>query len=510
MITLPVKIFDMRSIEPIIFISHKTASRLKLRHTVIVTIKNELTDRTFSATPVVTEEMIEDDFIGISEDDAEWLAVDDNSIVSVFIRRTLVSLDYVKQKMNGSVLNWDDKQIYSITNDISRRMYTNLEIASFALTSYYRGYNDDETAAFAKSMAEQGSVFDFQERAFDKHSIGGIPGNKVSLIIVPIVAAAGLLIPKTSSRAITSPSGTADSMEVLANVTFSPEEITELAPKSRGMIVHNAPLKLSPMDDIVIGVKKFLDVDPEQQMLASIISTKIAMGIDTLVIDVPTGEGAKMTTQQQGLNFAHKLVGLCRNVEIDVEAMLTYGNQPLGFAIGPALEAREALQVLENQPNDAVLNKSVELAGTLLEMGGVSAPNQGATMARELVSSGRALEKFREIIEIQGGDPKVTSDSITIGEYSETVYANKDGYVLAIGNKETKKICSAAGAPSTQDAGLVLHTRVGQFLRKGDPLYTVYSDSESKLSNAIQVANTARPVSLEGMVLRRIKSEQSQ
>jgi AMP phosphorylase len=509
MITLPIKIFDLKAIEPIVFISHQTASKLKLRHTFIVVIKNEINDRTFCATPVVTEKMIEDDVIGISIDDAKWLNVIENAPVSVFIRRSLQSIDYLKQKMTGLITSWDQKQVYSITQDISKRMFTNLETASFVLNSYYKGYTEDETAAFAKNMAQHGSIFDFQEKTYDKHSIGGIPGNKVSLVIVPIVASVGLLIPKTSSRAITSPSGTADSMEVLANIDFSAEEVTEIAPKSRGMIVHNATLKLSPMDDIVVKVKRLLDVEPEEQMLASIISTKIAMGVSSLVIDIPTGHGAKILNQNQGINFAHKLIKLCTDVGINVEAMLTYGDRPLGYGIGPALEAREALQVLEGQENEPVLNKSLELAGTLLEIGGVAPPSKGFSFARELVHSGKALNKFLEIIEYQGGSPNIKSTEISVGEYKETIYAQKDGYVIAIKNEETKRICRTAGAPGTKSAGILLRVRVGQYVKEGDPLFIIYSDSEAKLSNAIQMAISMPPVSIEGMILRRVKSNQT-
>ncbi len=486
-------------------ISHKTASNLKFRHTMIISIKNEFTEKSFSATPVVAEGMIEDGVIGISQYDAEWLNVKDGENVVVSIRRSPLSLDFLKLKMNGK--EWSQNEIYAITNDISKRSYTSLEIASFTLTSYFKKYSPQETADFAKAMAECGNQFDFQEKAFDKHSIGGIPGNKVSLLIVPIVAAAGLLIPKTSSRAITSPSGTADSMEVLANVRFSPEEITEIAPKTRGMIAWNAPLKLSPMDDIVIGVKKFLDIDPEEQMMASIVSTKIAMGIDNMVVDIPTGPGSKMENQQIALNFAHKFIGLSRNVNIDTEGILTLGSHPLGSSVGPALEAKEALETLEGKISEPVLNKSVELAGTLLEMGGLATPRQGAVLAREIVTSGKALSKMQEIIEAQGGEKNMKSSDVQIGEYSHTITAVNNGYVYGIKNSITKKICSAAGTPSTKRAGMVFHTRVGEFVKQGMPLFTIYSDSETKLSNAIQIATNNPPIVVEGIVLRRVKLE---
>ncbi len=505
MINLPVKILDTRAVDPIVMISHQTASKLRFRHTAIVTVKSEVSEKSFSATPIVTEGIIEDNVVGISVEDAKWLNVKEGDIVLIANRRTPSSLELIKQKMTGRP--WTKAEVHSIVNDISKRTYISLEISSFVMTSAFQGFSEEEMTAFAKSMAEQGTQFDFQEKTFDKHSIGGVPGNKVSLIIVPIVASAGLLIPKTSSRAITSPSGTADSMEVLANIDFSPEEVSEIAPQVRGMIVHNEPLKLSPMDGIVAKVKKFLDIDPRDQMLSAIISTKIAMGIKNLVIDIPTGKYTKMQTPEDAVNFGHRLVGLCHNVGINVEAAMTFGDIPIGNNVGPALEAKEALQILEGSVKNTAFAKSIELAGTLLEMGGVVAPNKGALMARELINSGKALQKFKEIIEAQGGDPKVTSDSVPVGEYTHTICATQDGYVRSISNRGVKLICSAAGTPSSKESGLVLHTRIGAFVKEGDPLFTIYSNSESKLSAAIQVANNYMAVKTSGMIINRLKTE---
>lgn len=505
MIKLPVRILDIRSVDPTIMISHQTASKLKFKHTAVVTVRHEISGKSFSATPVVTEGLVEDNVVGISAPDADWLGVKDGDEVIVANRRRPSSLDLLKLKMKGQNLTKND--VYSIVNDISKRNYINLEISSFVLTSEFQGFTDDEMTAFAISMAEQGTQFDFQEKTFDKHSIGGVPGNKVSLVIVPIVASAGLLIPKTSSRAITSPSGTADSMEVLADVEFSPDEVSEIAPRVRGMIIHNEPLKLSPMDGIVAKVKKFLDVDPQDQMLSAIISTKIAMGIKNLILDIPTGKYTKMQTAEEAMNFAHKLVGLCHRVGINVEAAMTMGDTPIGNNVGPALEAKEALEILEGKVKNTAYTKSLELAGTLLEMGGVAPPNRGSEVAKEFVDSGKALKKFKEIIEVQGGNPKLTSEQITIGEYSHTICASQNGYVRSISNRGTKLICAAAGAPNSKESGIVLHTRIGAFVKEGDPLFTIYSNSESKLSSAIQVATNYMAVKISGMIINRVKSE---
>ena len=503
MINIPAKILDIRSTEPMVMLSKNTASRLNLRHDEILSLKHK--GKEIVANPVVVQEILENNVIGISQKDSKWLEVDDDTQIMVSARKTPVSYDFIKKKYNSNN-PWNQNEILSIVNDISNRRYTSVEVASFALVTQYSGFSSFELEEFSKAMAEAGNQLDFNEPTFGKHSIGGIPGNKISPIIVPIIAAAGLLIPKTSSRAITSPSGTADTMEVFANVNFTPDEISEIAPKSRGMIVHNGPLNLSPLDDIVIGVKRQLDIDPKDQMLASIVSTKIAMGIDNLVFDIPTGTGSKMPNRQNAVNFAHSLIGLCRQLGIRVEAALTLGEQPLGNAIGPALEAKEALQVLEGNGPNSVVEKSVDIAGILLEMSGLTNTGKGSEMASEILSSGKALTKFREIIEFQGGNPNIKFDEIEIGSEQTSIYAKKDGYVVGVNNKSINAIAKAAGCPKDKEAGIIIHKRQGEYIHNGDPLITIFANSDSKLTSALQTANTHSPIILEGMVLRRIGS----
>ncbi len=502
MINLPVKIIDIRSVDPMIMISKNTASRLNLKHTDIVSIKGDISE--LVAYPVVVQGMIADNIVGISERDAKWLKVVDGSIVSISSRKKPQSYEYIKNKMKGK--KWTDNEIISIVSDISKRRMTQLEISTFALVSQFQGFTNNEMITMAKTMAEEGTQFNFDEPVYDKHSIGGTPGNKVTPIIVSIVAAAGLLIPKTSSRAITSPAGTADTMEVMCDVAFNPDEISEIAPKSRGMVVWNAPLNLSPLDSIVVDVKKELGIDPRDQMLASIVSTKIAMGVDKLVFDIPTGVGTKMPDRNEAIEFAHSIIGLSRKFNITTQAAVTLGDQPLGNNIGPALEAKEALLTLEGKGPNSVIEKSVELAGILLEMGGVAQRGKGSEVATEYINSGKAYKKFQEIVEYQGGEKDISSDKIEIGEYKATIKAVTDGYIQGISNKGISEVARQAGCPKHKKAGITIHVKKGTFVHEGDPLFTIYSTSEGKLSNAIQTATSMPPFNIEGIILNRIGS----
>ncbi|MHA1406108.1 MAG: AMP phosphorylase [Candidatus Heimdallarchaeaceae archaeon] len=454
---------------------------------------------------VSTKNLVPPGYVGVSEDVIKELKTKEERKINVFARRRPTSLEYIKKKRDGQI--WKEPHIRSIVNDICSNQYTDLEISMFTLAQYYMGLNMDEIQYLTTSMAEYGTTLDFEEPVYDKHSIGGIPGNKVSLIIVPTVAAAGLLIPKTSSRAITSPSGTADTMEVLCNVNFSADEILEIAPKVRGMLVWGGTLDLSPLDEIVIHkIEQPLGIDPHSQMLASIFSKKVSTGVDHLVLDVPTGEGTKMPTRQEAIEYAQESAELGRRLGINVEAALSYGEQPLGKAIGPALEAREAIEVLMGKGPHSVLEKSAELAGILFEMAGLALPGQGSNMASDFILKGKSKEKFEEIVGVQGGNPNVKPDDIEVGPYTTDVVSPKDGYIVKLSNQAIKKIAYAAGTPSHKKAGVYLHKKIGDFAKKDEVLFTIYSDSEGRLTDAVNLAVNTNPYTLEGMILKRISS----
>ncbi|MHA1400675.1 MAG: AMP phosphorylase [Candidatus Heimdallarchaeaceae archaeon] len=487
----------------VVFINKETLEKEKIKSSSYIKIRNK--DKDLLCQVIATESLVPPGYIGLKEDLFEALRLKENGVVNIFARRIPTSIEYVKKKRKGFI--WSETQIRQIVNDICAGQYTDLEISMFTLAQYYLGLNMDEIASLTKNMAEYGTTLHFGEPVYDKHSIGGVPGNKVSLLIVPTVAAAGLLIPKTSSRAITSPAGTADTMEVLADVNFSADEILDIAPKVRGMLVWGGTLDLSPLDEIVIHrVERPLSIDPHSQMLASIFSKKISTGVDYLVLDMPTGAGTKMPTREDAISYAQEATELGRRLGIRVEAALSYGEQPVGRAIGPALEAREALYTLEGKGSKSVLEKSVELAGILFEMAGLAPATQGPALAYQYIKSGKAKEKMEEIIGIQGGDPSVKPEDIPVGSKTMTIEAPKDGYIVKLSNSAIKKVAFTAGAPRHKEAGVFLHKKIGEFVRKGEPLYTIYANSESRLTEAINIGASLQPYSIEGMIIQRVSS----
>lgn len=413
------------------------------------------------------------------------------------------SLCYIKNIMDKKKLTED--QIRSIVQDIVDNNLSEIELAAYVTASYIHNLDSQEVEWLTRSMIDTGERIHFDTHpVMDKHSIGGVPGNKVSLLVVPIVAAAGLLIPKTSSRAITGAGGTADLMEVLAPVEFTADEIKELTEKVGGVIVWGGATNIAPADDKLIKAEYALSVDPYSQMLASIMAKKGAVGADAVVVDMPVGPGTKLATPDEGRTLARDLIDLGGRLGIRVECAMTFGGSPVGRTIGPAVEVREALGILENKggPN-SLTEKSLSLAGILLEMGGVVGRGEGYRAAEEILTSGKAHKKLMEIIEAQGGNPQVKSEEIAIGEHCQDILAPAGGYIVAFYNKRLVELARMAGAPADKKAGVIIHRKMGERVKKGEPLITICSSSDWQLESAVKDATKRMPIVVEGMLLER-------
>ncbi|MCS7365888.1 MAG: thymidine phosphorylase, partial [archaeon GB-1867-035] len=326
-------------------------------------------------------------------------------------------------------------------------------------------------------------------------------------VLVPIVAAADYTIPKTSSRAITSPAGTADRMEVLCPVNLSLEEIEKVVNKVNACIVWGGALDLAPADDLFIQVEYPLAIDP--LLLPSIISKKKAMEADYVVIDIPTGRGAKIKTIGEAHELAKEFIELGRRLDMNIQCAITFGEQPLGYAIGPALEAREALLTLMGKGPKDLEEKAINLAGILFEMVGES---NGKKKAREILRKGLAERKLREIIEAQGGNPKIKIEDIPIGREKAIITAAKEGRIVWINNRDIAHLARTAGAPKDKGAGILLNVKLGDYVKKGDKLFTIYAERLTKLEEAIKLTEQLEVIGISKdirdlMLIERIPTE---
>jgi AMP phosphorylase len=471
-----------------------------------VQIINPANGITAAAFVETTSTIAQQGTIGVYRITNERMQLEEGTEIEVREAGRPKSLDFIKKKMDGNKLS--KEETLTIIKDVVNDDISAAELTAFITATYINPLDMDEIEHLTRAMVETGEQIKFSSRPIvDKHSIGGVPGNKISLLVVPIIAASGLKIPKTSSRAITGAGGTADLMEVLAFVEFSSSEVQHMTDKIGGCIVWGGATNIAPADDKIIIQEYPFKIDARGQMLASVMAKKFAVGANLVVIDIPVGLHTKVLTMQEGRKLAREFIELGERLNMKVECALTYGDIPVGHSIGPKLEVIEALKVLEGSPEpNSFIQKSVSLAGIALEMSGKAARGTGASMALDLLTKGKALEKFRQIIEIQGGDPNVKSTDIIPGEHQFVVNAPASGYVIEMNNKSLISLARTAGAPHDRGAGIVLHAKKGKLVKAGEPLFTLYADRNWRLQQAVEEGRRLMPVLVEGMLLDRVPS----
>ena len=428
--------------------------------------------------------------IGLYRETVAALGVCEAETVNVLLAPLPESLFNIRAKLHGERLR--EKDLVAIVKDVVERHLSTVEIAGFLTALSINGLSTSETEGLSRAMISTGKAIDFGPGPIlDKHSVGGIPGDKTSMLVVPIVAAAGFTIPKTSSRAITSPAGTADRVETLCPVSLGIEEIKATVKKTGGCLVWGGSLELAPADDLFIQVEYPLGIDP--MLLPSILSKKKAIGATHVAIDIPTGVGAKIKTRQEAYTLASDFVDLGKRLGLTIQCALTFGDQPLGYGMGPALEAREALMTLMGGGPPDLREKAVSLASMLFDMVGVENPRD---MAKEMIDSGKALKKMREIIAAQGGNPLVKPEDLPVGPESAAVHAKEAGKVLWMSTDDLVRIARIAGTPKDKGAGILLHAKLGETVHKDSVLFEIYAERSSKLEAALELADQLSPVVL--------------
>ncbi len=399
------------------------------------------------------------------------------------------SIFYIKKKLRGEKLDYNE--IYHIVKDIVNNELTDIELTYFVASTYINELTIRETIDLTNAIINTGKVLKINKfPVVDKHCIGGVAGNRTTMVVVPILAATGLTVPKTSSRSITSPAGTADTMEVLCNVGFKIKQLKKIINKTNACMVWGGAVNLAPADDKIIKVEHPVSLDPVGQLLASILAKKKSVSTTHLLIDIPVGRGAKIEKKKDAKELKRRFEIIGKKLGFVIKVVITNGKQPIGNGIGPALEARDVLKVLKND-KDAPLDlkeKSIYIAGEILELAKKVKKGYGKKMASDLIESGMAYKKFVEIIKAQGGK-EIAPDKIRIGKYSYNVKAGKTGKIDYINGNIISKIAKVAGAPKDKGAGIFLHVHLGYNVKKGDKLYTIYSDSKEKLRYAKHHAN---------------------
>lgn len=429
-------------------------------------------------------------YIGLFEEAYNALNIKNGEYVEISIEKKPISVDYIKKKLNNKELNFEE--INQIIKDLTLNKLTEIELTYFISGCYINNLSDKETYYLTQSIVKNGKRLGIKNKIIlDKHCIGGIPNNRTSLIIVPIIAAAGLTIPKTSSRSITSPAGTADTFEVLAKVELPISKIESVVKKTNGCIVWTGShfsKNLAGADDKLIKLRHPLSLDPEGMLLASILAKKASVNSNHVLIDIPIGKSTKINNSKKANHLKRKFEQLGKKLGMKIKVILTEGSQPIGNGIGPNLEARDILYILKRDikaPKD-LEEKSIFMASLLMEMAGIK---KSEIKAREILESGKAYKKMREIIKEQYGNPNISPEDIKVGNFKYDYKSYKTGKINSINNELISKIARAAGAPVNKTAGIYLHYHVKDNVKKGSILFTIYSEDKSKLEFSRSLIN---------------------
>ncbi len=395
------------------------------------------------------------------------------------------SLEAIQKNMLGHDLSYAEMK--AIVSDIVDRKLNDVAIAFFVSSSFLGQISPKELFYLTKAMVETGKRISFPGIVVDKHSIGGLCGNETTPVIVPIVASFGVYIPKTCSRAITSASGTADTFEVLAPVSFTDEELKRIVMKTKGCIIWGTG-DITPSDAIILDVASQLLIESFPKMVASIIAKKVALGVKYLVIDIPVNKSAKIKNVADGKKLEKVFIDVTKQFGIKTIVSLNPVTGPIGRGIGAALQIRDDLKVLEQQPDRPMdlQNRAVYLAGIILEMSGAVPKGQGRKAALETLVSGRALMKMKAIIAAQGGKPDITSKDIKLAKKKYDLKANISGTIKSIDSVNLSEICRILGSPFIKSAGIYFEKKMGDKISKGDILCTLYSTTDFRIELAIK------------------------
>ncbi|MBM3233001.1 thymidine phosphorylase [Candidatus Pacearchaeota archaeon] len=486
--TLKIKRFMIESGRPIVFLNEKTAEAMQISAGDRVVVVFEAHKRMIAMVDLMNQ--VSPSEIVLSK---EFSAFINGSVkrVTVYPASYPKSLPLIVKKMHGKEL--DKLELRTIIEDITQNALMEAEVAYFVSAVYEEGMTFKETVNLTDAISSTGARLSWGKRDIaDKHSIGGIAGNRTTPIVVSICAAAGMTMPKTSSRAITSAAGTADVMETLTKVDLTSSDLQKVVKKTGACLAWGGSLGLAPADDKLIRVERLLNIDPEAQLIASILAKKISAGSKHILIDIPYGFGAKVT-ESQAKGLGKRFVDIGRRFGLNIKIMTTDGSQPIGNGIGPNLEMRDVLSVLRrhNPPLD-LEKKAILLASTLLEMTGTAQKGNGLVMAKSILDSGAAYKKFDEIITAQGKK----HNSLKTGRFEYHLTAKSPGTIKSIDNKKVNHAANLLGCPEEKSAGLYLYKHKNEKFSIGDRIVTFYAESQSKLEEAKDFWKGSRPIEI--------------
>jgi AMP phosphorylase len=477
---------------PVVILTDNTAKKLNIHVDERVKLSHQ--KKNIYAVVDLFDGVVKDNEIGLSKEISFKLNLKTNEIVNVSTAEMFLGAKIIKKKLEGKKLT--KEEIETIVSEITNNNLTETEIAYFVAAEKNKGMSLQETIFLTEAMIKTGKRINFSDKIIaDKHCIGGIAGNRTTPIVVAICAAAGIKMPKSSSRAITSASGTADVMETITNVELSTDKIKKIVDKTNACLVWGGSLGLAPSDDKIIQVERILNLDVEPQLLASIISKKISAGSNRILVDIPFG-GGKIKTKKDARKLGEKFVKIGKHFRVKFKPVYTIGNQPIGDGFGPVLEMKDVISVLQNKkdcPQD-LKRKSIYLAAKIMSLCGIFFAK---SKAKKILASGQAYSKFKEIVNAQNesNDFEKRVKSLELAKARFHYYSPKSGKIVEIDNHKINSLCRILGTPENPRAGVYLHKHMGK-IKEGEDLLTLYSENEERLKDAEKFLLEYQPIKI--------------
>jgi len=501
---LKVKALYLLAGKPVAILHEETARKLNLRVSDRIRIKNKGRKIVAPIDIVSKKTVLNRNEIALSQEIMQALNLKRSALIEINPALKPLSTNYILKKLHCKELSYTE--IYSIISGIINNELTEAEIAYYVSGVYLNGMNLNEIISLTKAMVATGNQLHLKNKiVVDKHSISGVAGNRTTPIVTSIIGAfidkfhLDAVMPKTSSRAITSAAGTADVIETLAKVDFSAEEMKKIIQKTNACLVWGGSLRLAPADDKIIQIERVLNLDPQAQLIASILSKKLTVNATHVLIDIPYGKYTKMKTFDNAVALKKKFDFVAKHFKLNLRCLITKGEEPIGRGMGPVLEMRDVISVLR-QDNERPLDlerKSVFLASEIISFLGM--PRHLAfNQAKELLESEAAFQKFGEIIKAQGGNLSDLDEKLKLGKFKAEINAHKTGKITSIDGKKITSIARMAGCPADKSAGLFLQRRLGEQVKKGEPLFVIYAETKDKLDYAKLIAERTMPMAING------------
>lgn len=465
---LKIKLLKFSAGRPVAMISESLAEKASIHVDNRILLKKN--SHSIVAVVDVAKDFLSEKEIAVSSEIVNQLCLTEEDFVEMELAPKPDSVWLIQKKLKCAKLN--EQELSTIMKDIATNALTEAEIAYFVSAVNNCKLDLNEVRNMILAILKTGKTLNLTGKIVDKHSIGGIPG-RTTPILVSICAAAGLIMPKTSSRSITTPAGTADAMETVCKVEFTLPELKQIVKKTNACLVWGGALNLAPADDKIIQVEKLVNLDPEAQLLASILAKKLAVGAKYVLIDIPYGKYAKVNEKDAKI-LSNNFKKLGKSFKISLDCFLEETKEPLGNGIGPVLEMRDVLKVLRREsPCYNLEKKSLALAGKLFEMTGKAKKGKGFALAKEILDSGKALAKFTEIVEAQKGN----LDNMKDAKMNLDIIADDNSKLKEIDIKKLNALARLLGCPADKSAGIYMHKHLNESIKKGEKVSLHYIQS---------------------------------